>query len=1337
MHGFSPLRITHWAILGVCLSLMACGGESSINQLDAVNVTPDKSITDGGARQFHAPAYGAAQGNVGTLTLSYPSRPAVLPARTPLYLPAEVSLANAHSVAFELIEGPQALSLDARSGEISWLPLDQHVGTHTVSVRVSDSGRESVTQFALDIVATEPLTLTARGDSWQITDEDFLLPQVVLSPSVHGGDEAPKPVLALEATPWEPLATLPEDVTALTPAFRLITLPEDETHWQLQVPGSALPPEMPGYELRVLQLWQDRLHSADFRWIDVTEGLRPDARGGVVVAPLPKNAILLLVRQQTPAALQSARSGNNNPNAQCQNKMYGDIKLTGQWVCHSEGLQIEIADLHKAQWAFGPNADMLSQWVLDAEKAVSKLGLSFGSSVKLLIYPMKEDLLGFWSGGETVYINPQKVPEALVRATVVHELFHLAQGRRWPTWSSVDSWLVEGSARWFEDKVYDDENIYAEEEGRFYNYIQPGLITAGYGAAAQRPYQRFTFFKLLENRCNGVAEMFAPLASLSYAEVAKWLPNLQCQLGFSLPGVGNQGYAEALLFLYHALGTRRSLRDLDPNEPNWNPLWFHSNNQSVKLANPWQGSLNPGGGAQLLLTDLPTQGHGELALDIAVQGAGDAPVVVSVVSADPAKTLETADSEPLGEQSHQWLSVSQHDTLRLTFQQGLPDLSVRLLNPSLQVDGTAHVTVTPTLSHPDQLPVPEVVVPDKVRINSVLTASLSIESPNIAVRAACELNQQARQSAEAYVKGNQNMTFEWPVTLPQKLRLRCWTESEDGRRGEVVERTVAIDLFADPISQGNKPGVVKVTLPQQAVDPREGLSLAWEPINGAIAYRLSLLDGRGQSWVYTWQQDVLNCQSKQHCRVTLEADFAPGPVQLKVVALDGFDGVMGQAEPYDLELLGGKGKPVAVDLETQQVLVLSPKAQTLSGRIVFRWHRHPQAARYRLFVEDALGAQFQREFSAEQLACLEIDSVCEWEGDLPLGDGEAHWRVQVGSAQQWASKPNDKVPFKVKNQAVVAHKVVAQSPTGLVTSPEIEFVWQSSPLASRYRLNLTAFANQEQWQWAFSNQQAHCDSGESVCHWRLPSTLPSGVYEWRVLLGDAAGWASRYSEPLAITVLPGNNATIRSPLGQAVLLAPSDRVNTQLPQLKWRSVPGASRYRLSVNTPLEGYRDIDISAEQAQCERPDSDCQWRIRQHLQQGENQWRVRAGDAQRWADQATPWQPFQIELDVTTTPSDSLQAAVIIAPSGNHWGERAVFRWHAVSGVDRYRLVLETGEQKQKWERTSAQLGCVQRGQICSFADTGTLGLGAHQWWVRAGNQTGWALQPSRVVDIHRIE
>lgn len=211
--------------------------------------------------------------------------------------------------------------------------------------------------------------------------------------------------------------------------------------------------------------------------------------------------------------------------------------------------------------------------------------------------------LGFVHGAERrriLHLTDRNVAKNTMQSTAAHEFFHHAQSRTRIAGKSslIDQgmqawWLTEGTARWFEDEVFDELDTYKATEW------QPMARILGAGLAAYAdnrrygafPYDRFAFIKLVKNRCpgfnlpqilnvdpsndpNGLEEFAFALRD------AEW----RCDFGAGFGETNRASLQTALLEYLWLTVNRRSITLLDPDESGFvfdgypvtlSPAWGH------------------------------------------------------------------------------------------------------------------------------------------------------------------------------------------------------------------------------------------------------------------------------------------------------------------------------------------------------------------------------------------------------------------------------------------------------------------------------------------------------------------------------------------------------------------------------------------------------------------------------------------------------------------------------------------------------------------------------------------------------------------------------------------
>lgn len=146
-------------------------------------------------------------------------------------------------------------------------------------------------------------------------------------------------------------------------------------------------------------------------------------------------------------------------------------------------------------------------------------------------------------------------------------------------------WFWEGTARWFEDiSVFDDLNTYLLKTpdrilkgGRILetglNVNNPTPSQGGY-LTRQDPYHRFTFFKLLHEKCPAFEMQFKELMQIDFGtdpsgikQLLSGLEGANCNFGNHLGESKKASIEAALTYFQYATIHRDKISLLDENEP--------------------------------------------------------------------------------------------------------------------------------------------------------------------------------------------------------------------------------------------------------------------------------------------------------------------------------------------------------------------------------------------------------------------------------------------------------------------------------------------------------------------------------------------------------------------------------------------------------------------------------------------------------------------------------------------------------------------------------------------------------------------------------------------------
>ena len=275
------------------------------------------------------------------------------------------------------------------------------------------------------------------------------------------------------------------------------------------------------------------------------------------------------------------------------------------------------------------------------------MGLGYDKKITVRIHnvsksfsPPKNGVLGFVTtydgeGRKVIHLtDDNRKSWAKIKGTAAHEYLHNAQGhsntkvvddvrpRRLiiDDKSDIRQWLTEGTARWFEDKVFDSLNPWTLTGPRGFRMMEVGVNSVK-GDERQSPYGRFSFFKLMSQSCNRfdgqLRNLFNPDGSkdpttgkyvdpTGIKNLADLLDDADCNFGDHLGRARHDKLEAAIAYFNYATqfkllppfgptppssltpppdATRR-MSLLDSNEPSVSTSWFDEPDYQFMLPVP-------------------------------------------------------------------------------------------------------------------------------------------------------------------------------------------------------------------------------------------------------------------------------------------------------------------------------------------------------------------------------------------------------------------------------------------------------------------------------------------------------------------------------------------------------------------------------------------------------------------------------------------------------------------------------------------------------------------------------------------------------------------------------
>ena len=561
---------------------------------------------------------------------------------------------------YSVVTGPEGMTIDADAGLLLWTPpISAEGSTIDARVRATDGASTGEVVFAMRVAAPQPVAASLAGSVLTVTQPGSLQGLAVSLPA--GTTLPPAQVAVAQVAPAD-APPLPAGAIRLSDYFRATPLRSPAGALTITLPPVSLPPGRRADELRLF-VYADLAADAGaagvdeaLAWVPTWLGLDV-LPGGRVTVKLHGLGDLCFVGVEPAAApapmpfhaADRLRAGTFSVSYACSPFVRSDgLPAAGVQVCGITGdvtMNVVVKNFSKAKTTPATSLNELLDWLVAGRASFADLGMSADDSIEVVVETMPESSwLGFVTSKNredyrVLHLTAASVKKPMLQATAVHEYFHHAQSRtkvvdRVNVLGRAEStWLVEGTAVWFEDEVFDTLDSYRD------TITQPLAQVAGAGvAAAPRdgelanwPYARFAFFKMVQDSCTGFSlpqilnsgegDASGLAGFKSAVESAPWA----CDFGSGFGGANRSSLAGAMLAYTYATVHRNDVSRLDANEP---AFGFEGIRDDQKLTPsdacasfascPATASksvwVEPAGAVPLLVSDVPSLSPGQGAL---------------------------------------------------------------------------------------------------------------------------------------------------------------------------------------------------------------------------------------------------------------------------------------------------------------------------------------------------------------------------------------------------------------------------------------------------------------------------------------------------------------------------------------------------------------------------------------------------------------------------------------------------------------------------------------------------------------------------------------------------
>jgi len=651
-------------------------------------------------------------------------------------------------LSYSLLNAPEGLEVDFNSGQLSWTPTAAQAGkTFFPTLRVNDGSIFSEVTFQTVVAEGDPISSNVSGSQTEVTDQSSDLFGMTITaiddpsapPSGMGSDITE---VALFTVPESGSPKLPSNITVVTDVFGIEGQFNSPVEIRLPL-GQFSTIDMLGdieiYSYVTAVDIEDRFWSP----LSVKKSYEGDSENPVLVIELSGLSGLLVFGVEDQVNPVSANSFPTplrtvKPDGPVISQAPMDINCSvvetlveatdDTYTCSSvtnPELEVTIEGFGDQQLRWGGiSKENLVDWLVEAQTWFGLRGFGFSNAFTVNIHSIESDtpgsiILGYvtTSNGEnrnTLHLNSDNsISSVLMQGTIVHEYFHHAQGHPDTKQSDQEllitngrfgSWLIEGSARWFEDELFDNINSYVAE-GIGERILEKGLNSLDSNSAndhRDRYYQRFSFMKLLTSKClsfdQNISRVFShdkasdPTGINSLVDV---LADSNCDFGSHF-GAENMSSLDAAIALYnYSTQLKNEISLLDSNESNgsfsFRPTTLEFNQPFFNLIANFLGlsdeeihRLNsirsiPAAGAYSFVVpriegDLPEGFMAELIINT------DKEAIVSIVSEEAI----FAGQNQLGIDNHDWFSTREQSNYLYRTQTSVPEVFVTVLNPSVE-----------------------------------------------------------------------------------------------------------------------------------------------------------------------------------------------------------------------------------------------------------------------------------------------------------------------------------------------------------------------------------------------------------------------------------------------------------------------------------------------------------------------------------------------------------------------------------------------------------------------------------------------------------------------------
>ncbi len=691
------------------------------------------------------------------LELSVPVDLNLLISELPASFTPRITYTGNKQVSFSLLEAPEGMQIDFNTGAISWTPPVSAEGkSFNVTAKVTDGALFDEVSFPVTVTQTTLLQTSNNGTTVTVTEANSNL--LGLSITDTSAVATNLSGLEINRVTTGSVPAIPNWITPITDAF--VIKSKVETSVAIRMPLSQLPQgsgvedvNLHGYVKALdvpMPIWSKILIDIDYEGdadnpvvvihLNGVHGLLFFGVSKSQAAPALESSAVSLIQKNLAMSLSDSDIASIAADVTCAPRSIYRVPNYNRQDCTWAGdpdFKVFVKDFGlfsgSKNWGITPfdgaTIQDLIAWLVVARNEFKTLNLDSDSKLTVDIETFVNPSTGGYVTTEnnenfgTLHLNRLFSSLENMQATVAHEYFHHAQARSGVIGKSLlvngdhDGvvWMIEGSARWFEDFLYDSLNTYTG--------LKPGPRIMEHGLDGDNKevnyaeYQRFSFFKLLSEKCSSFKDIYRELVNHNKSTDPTGINNLVTELGAASCDFGSHFgadkladmdtalvyYQYATLFVDNPVKDKGKISLLDSNEDDskfsFNPTPYLFDKPWLDTTDKW---LNRNDTSDFKLNGVNTippigaysfhikgiQGQLPAGKVAVLTVESDVEVIVSLTSKD---TNFQGDNQ-IGTNQHIWFSTKEKSNFEYPFNGTIPEVFVSLVNPSASNTATLKVT---------------------------------------------------------------------------------------------------------------------------------------------------------------------------------------------------------------------------------------------------------------------------------------------------------------------------------------------------------------------------------------------------------------------------------------------------------------------------------------------------------------------------------------------------------------------------------------------------------------------------------------------------------------------